>query len=75
MLGISSFASSHEIKRAAKLKRVEVHPDKYIKPDTLESEKAKAYKVAAAVGQAADVLTDEELRSKYDKKLARQWTL
>lgn len=72
-LGISSLASSHEIKKAARSKRVEVHPDKCIKPDMSKSEKAKVYEIAAAVGQAADVLTDGELKSKYDKKLARQW--
>ena len=74
-LGISSFASYAEIKKAAKLKRVEVHPDKCIKPDMSESEKAKAYEIAAAVGQAADVLTDGNLRIEYDKKVARKWTL
>ena len=74
-LGISSFASSLEIKKAAKMKRVEVHPDRCIKPDMSGSEKSKAYEIAAAVGQAADVLTDRELKSEYDRKLARQWAL
>ena len=74
-LGTSSFASSDEIKKAAKVKRIEVHPDKCIKPDMSEMEKAKAYEVAAAVGQAADVLTDGRLKLQYDKKVARQWTL
>lgn len=74
-LGISSFASPDQIKRAAKSKRVEVHPDKCIKPDMSEIEKAKAYENAAAVGQAADVLTDGELKWRYDKKVAHQWML
>lgn len=74
-LGISSYALSDEIKKAAKLKRVEVHPDRCIKPDMSEMEKAKAYKVAAAVGQAADVLTDRGLKFQYDKNVACQWTL
>ena len=74
-LGISSYASSDEIKKAARLKRVEVHPDRCIKPDMSEMEKAKAYKVAAAVGQAADVLTDRGLKFQYDKNVACQWTL
>ena len=69
MLGISIFASHEEVRRAAKSKRVEVHPDKCVKPDMSEIEKEKAYEVAAAVGQAADVLTDE-LRWLYD---ARRW--
>ena len=73
MLGISSFASPDEIGRAAKLKRVEVHPDKCVKPDMSEGEKAKAYEIAAAVGQAADVLTDAELKWRYDKKVAHKW--
>ena len=73
MLGVSFFAAADEIRRAAKLKRVEVHPDKCVKPDMSESEKEKAYEIAAAVGQAADVLTDAELKWRYDKKVAHKW--
>ena len=73
MLGISPFASRDEVRRAAKSKRVEVHPDKCVKPDMSEIEKEKAYEVAAAVGQAADVLTGAELKWWYDKKVAHRW--
>ena len=73
MLGVSFFAAPDEIRRVAKMKRVEVHPDKCVKPDMSEREKAKAYEIAAAVGQAADVLTDAELKWRYDKKVAHKW--
>ena len=66
MLGISPFASADETRRAAKSKRVEIHPGKCVKPDMSEIEKEKAYEIAAAVGQAAYVLTDAELRWWYD---------
>lgn len=75
MLGISSFASPEDIRRAAKSKRVEVHPDKCVKPDMSETEKAKSYEIAAAVGQAADVLTNAEQKWWYDKKFAHKWQL
>ena len=45
------------------LKSVELHGARIIKPDILKRKEAKADEIAAAVGQAADVLTDAEPRS------------
>lgn len=54
------------------MKRLELRPDKSIKPDILKSEKAKVSEVAIAVRRSADVLADGEPRSMYDEKLACQ---
>ena len=51
---------------------MELHPNKSIKPDMSESEKAKVYEVAAAVRRSTDMLADGEPRSMYDEKLACQ---
>ena len=70
-LGISFNASTEDIRKAAKSKRVEVHPDKCIKHDMSEVEKAKIHEISVSVGQAADVLMDGKQKKKYD----REWTI
>lgn len=66
-LGISSFRNGLK-----ELKRLGLHPSRFIKPDMSESKNAKLHKSDTAVGQATDVLTDGELGSRYDKKLVHQ---
>ena len=65
-LGISPKASLAEIAKAAKMKRIEVHPDKCKKAGMSERELKDIDKKAARVGQAADVLTNPKLKADYD---------
>ena len=58
-----------QIRSAAKRRRVEVHPDKSIRPRMSESEMDEIDAEAARVGQASDVLLDPEQKLKYDSKL------
>ena len=66
---ISHLAGEHEIKTAAKRRRVEVHPDKLKKEGMSDSECAEIDAAAAKVGQAADVLTNLEMKLKYDHEM------
>lgn len=72
VLGVSSKASADEIKKAARKKRVEVHPDKMMKPGMTESELRKIDDMAALVGQAADVLQSMTLKEDYDMDRAER---
>src|ERR1700712_2193711 len=58
-LGVSSDASTSDIKRAARKLQAELHPDRNPENPTAEAR----YK---AVGEAKDVLTDEKKRKEYD---------
>lgn len=58
-LGVSSDASTSDIKRAARKLQAELHPDRNPNNPTAEAR----YK---AVGEAKDVLTDEKKRKEYD---------
>ena len=69
-LGISSQATAAEIKKAAKLKRVETHPDKKKKSGMSSRELKTIDDAAAATGQAADVLTDSRQKEVYDRAWA-----
>lgn len=69
-LGISSKASTDEIKKAARSMRVSSHPDKLKKPEMSESELKQIDERAALVGQAADVLQNRDLKESYDLKRA-----
>merc|ERR1719198_2353545 len=60
VLNVSRSASTREIKRAYHKLAVEYHPDK--NPDDREGAEAKFKQVA----QAYEVLSDEDLRKKYD---------
>lgn len=75
MLEISPLATEAEIKRAARRKRVEVHPDKLKRPGMSDLELDKIDAGAAKVGQAADVLQNLEQKLEYDRKLyaAKTW--
>ncbi|KAL8992206.1 MAG: hypothetical protein Q9169_007278 [Polycauliona sp. 2 TL-2023] len=62
-LGLSETAGAEEIKKASRKMRVKTHPDqvKRERPGLTEAEMAMVTAVAAKVGEAADVLGDEEL--------------
>ena len=66
ILGISSRASTDEIKKAAKKKRIEVHPDKTKKPGMSKQEQDRIDEIAAQVGLAADILMDPVQKEEYD---------
>ncbi len=68
-LKLSHLATEEEIKRAAKLRRIEVHPDRLKKPEMSAVELAQIDSVATQVGQAADVLLNPEQKQKYDREL------
>ena len=74
-LGISHLATDVEIKRAARRRRVEVHPDKLKTLGMSDSELFMIDAGAAKVGQAADVLQNPELKLNYDRELyaAKGW--
>ena len=75
ILETSHLATEVEIKRAARRKRVEVHPDKLKRPGMSDSERDKIDAGAAQVGQAADVLQNLEQKLEYDRKFyaAKTW--
>ena len=69
-LGISPHSSHEQILKAAKEMRVRTHPDRLKRGRGLtEAQEMKIDAEAALVGQAADILSDPELRAKYDENL------
>ena len=68
LLNVSRGASSREIKRAYHKLAVEYHPDKNIDdPATADvDEREQAQNKFKAVAQAYEVLSDEDMRRKYD---------
>ena len=71
-LDIDPSSTHEEVLRAARKKRIETHPDKFIK-DGLPSEGlTKVIETSKNVGWAADILCDPKKRQKYDIEL-RVW--
>lgn len=71
-LGISRYSTQEQVVRAAKEMRVKVHPDRRKRGlgVGLSGDELRVIdEEAAAVGMAADVLSDPDLRLKYDFKL------
>lgn len=62
ILGVARNANAKEIKKAYREKALRWHPDK-----VAESEKEEASKMFQDIGEAYEVLSDEELRAKYDR--------
>ena len=67
-LKLDYLATKGEIKSAAKRRRVEVHPDKFLKLGMSDSERDRIHEIAVMVGQAADLLQDPEQKLRYDRK-------
>ncbi len=54
--------------------RVKMHPDRLKRPGGLTREQEKEIdQEAALVGQAADVLSDQKARARYDLELPRKF--
>ncbi|KAL9102483.1 MAG: hypothetical protein Q9163_002383 [Psora crenata] len=66
-LDVSTTANASEIKRAARQKRIENHPDRLKRPGMSKSELARIDEGAKKVGMAADVLSDEKAKREYDR--------
>lgn len=62
ILGVSRTATSKEIKSAYRKLALQWHPDK-----VTEEQKEEAEKKFQDIGEAYEVLSDEELRAKYDR--------
>lgn len=68
LLRVEPFASHEAVKRAARRRRAEVHPDRCRAGD--EAAAVAALALAQAVNAAADVLTDPRARQNYDDQRA-----
>ena len=62
ILGVSRTATAKEIKSAYRKLALQWHPDK-----VTEEQKEEASKKFQDIGEAYEVLSDEELRAKYDR--------
>jgi DnaJ family protein C protein 3 len=62
VLGVARTASQKEIKKAYRTLALQWHPDK-----VSEDQKEEAEKLFHDIGEAYEVLSDEELRGKYDR--------
>lgn len=70
ILAVSPYASHEETLRAAKLRRVEMHPDRRKMGEGLsQAEKDHIDEEAAQVGYAADILSNRSLRARYDEQV------
>jgi DnaJ family protein C protein 3 len=63
ILGISRKATTKDIKKAYRELALKWHPDKHVG----EEEKEKAERQFQLVAEAAEILSDEETRAKYDR--------
>ena len=70
VLEILPTATTAEILKAAKKKRIETHPDKFSGQNLAPSEVDRIVERAKNVGLAADALSDPETKRKYDQKVA-----
>ncbi|XP_032226264.2 DPH4 homolog [Nematostella vectensis] len=64
VLGVDSSSSSEEIRKAYQRLALKFHPDKL---DAAQTEKSQAVKEFHAISEAWNVLSNSELKSKYDK--------
>lgn len=67
VLGVSSSASTTDIKKAYLKLAQQYHPDRYTDP----TEKGKAHEKFARITEAHRVLSDDKLRADYDKTLEK----
>ena len=66
VLGVNSSSSSQEIRKAAKQRRIDCHPDKLKTLDMSTAELKEIDDWAKEVGGAAEVLLDPRKRAQYD---------
>ena len=71
ILGISPTATDAEVLKAAKKKRIETHPDRFAGQALAPSEAEKMIEHSKNIGHAADILSDPDARSDYDREVAR----
>lgn len=69
ILKIGPQATSAEIKRACRERRIECHPDKLKLVGMGKEEQERIDEEAKLVGWACEVISDPEQREKYDRKL------
>ena len=65
ILGITTNATSNEIKRAYRNQALRWHPDK--SPDATDEQRNKIVKRFKAIANAYDILSDDKKRQQYDK--------
>ena len=63
LLGVPRDANARQIKKAYRVLALKYHPDK----QKTDDEKAEAEKKFQEIGEANEVLSNEELRAKYDR--------
>ena len=71
ILRIPPTASAGEVGRAARKRRIEVHPDRLKRPNMSKQKQDEIDEAAKAVGMAADVLGNEDKRNEYDRGLRK----
>lgn len=69
ILGVEETATAEEIKSAYRAMAKKHHPDANVNSNWTDEEKAKHEAILSKVGDAYDILKDEEKRKKYDEKL------
>jgi len=68
LLGVAPLAPNEEIRRIARKRRADVHPDRHVGGEGAAEALARAQEVNAA----ADVLTNPQARLIYDASLAKE---
>ena len=66
LLGVNFGSTQQEILKAARRKRVEVHPDRFSSRNLSPEEEVRINERAKMVGHAADILCDGNARARYD---------
>ncbi|KAL8964407.1 MAG: hypothetical protein Q9183_004471 [Haloplaca sp. 2 TL-2023] len=71
-LGLREDATTEQIKSAARKLRIQTHPDRLVKAGMSDEDIRKLTMRSMRVGEAADVLCDEDKKEEYDDKIW-QW--
>ncbi|KAL6714858.1 hypothetical protein ACLMJK_007118 [Lecanora helva] len=69
ILRINPQCPHEEAKRAARQRRIEVHPDKFKKYCLTDAERQAIEEAAKLVGYAADIVLDPAKRMAYDLEI------
>ncbi|KAL8872632.1 MAG: hypothetical protein Q9174_001772 [Haloplaca sp. 1 TL-2023] len=70
-LGLREDATTDQIKNAARMLRIQTHPDRLVKPGMSEKDISIITRRSMRVGEAADVLCDEDKKDEYDDEIWR----